>query len=99
MDRDLPAHRVADDVRRFAEVGRDPSREECGDLCEMQRQAAPLQKKAVAAEPDEVDRADAMIPRQRFEVMQPPIGRTAEAMDEDQRRPGASLPDPERERR
>src|SRR5437588_4199953 len=72
----VAAHRVADEVHRLADLRLDPPRELRRDLLERQRDR-------------QIDRQHPMPCRECLDVMAPPVGRAAEAVDQPDRRSGA----------
>src|SRR5437588_11375853 len=69
----LSAHRVADQMYRFAQRGVDPARQYGRDFVEVQWKVTAAQKKTVAAEADQIEREDAVLARQIVHVAAPPI--------------------------
>src|SRR6266571_1494389 len=93
----MPAHRVADEMDRLANRRLDPLDEKRRDFLESERQIATPQKQSIASEADQVERDYAKLARQRIDVMTPPVRRSAETVDEDDRRSGSRFMNPERE--
>jgi hypothetical protein len=98
MNGDVTAHRSPHDVHRLFERRLDPARQQARDIGERQRQRRSFREESIAPEPDEVDGDDEMLGRQRFDVAAPPVRRSAQPVDQYDRRPAsrARLPEPVR---